>query len=248
MTKRGFKASVPLDTPPPAKVASAITLIPSWKLLLQSPMTFWQNFVPASVIVIVPVLLVQLGAMMVDGFDSIDSWTIVGLLIELGGGLLLLCNLAVSPYMQVHSLRGDLPGIWTMYRRSLRFWLRLAGFGILFSFLFAGGLILLIVPGLKALRRYILAPYFIIEDDSGIRQAMQRSSAASWPTRRAIWSTIIILLAFSGVGYAATKLPNPWSQAASLILSVLCFYMLALRYQDVRRTVGLGLVSASVRR
>jgi len=239
MTKRGFKATTAdnltteADTNQPASAPAAT----SWVLLQQSPKLFWDNLVPAFMVVILPSALLQLGALLVGDSLLINPWTIAGVIFQLTALTLLLWNVSASPYLQVHSLRGEQVGTLQMYRQSKRYWLRIVGFSLLFGLLFVGGLLLLIVPGLIILRRYILVPFFIVEEDLGIREAMQRSAAATKPDQRYVWTTIGVLVVLAGIGILFSRLPQPWSAMLNALAPAFYFYLLGLRYRDARRNV-----------
>lgn len=92
------------------------------------------------------------------------------------------------------------------------------------------GLILLIIPAFIVLRRYILAPYFMIDKDLSVGDALRESAKASKKYAGPIWGLIgvIILLALTAVipligGLISFALGFAYSVAP------------ALRYQEIKK-------------
>ena len=101
---------------------------------------------------------------------------------------------------------------------------------VLIALMTIGGLILLIVPGLIVIRRYFLAPYVMVDQDTGILESMRRSAAMSKPHSGYIWSIIgvSVLLSLPGI------IPFVgW--AVSFVLAVLYSTAPALRYQELKK-------------
>jgi len=90
--------------------------------------------------------------------------------------------------------------------------------------------LLLIVPGVIAIRRYFLAPYLMLDKDLSIREAMKQSAALSKPYSGSIWGIIgvIVLLSLPSI------IPViGW--AVSFVLMLLYSVAPALRYQELKK-------------
>ncbi len=126
--------------------------------------------------------------------------------------------------------RGKKPTLKDLWEDTKRYGLRLMGLGIVVGLMFFGGLILLIVPGLIVLRRYYLSPYYLIDKDLTIGEAMRRSAADSKPFSSAIWGVIgvSILLSFVGI------LPLI-GELVSFVLVALYTAAPPLRYLEIKR-------------
>lgn len=237
MSKRGFKTTQAKvkATRQSGDMAAAVSVprpTPSWKLLALAFRLFERNATTVSFVVILPTLLLQLGSSLVNSSQKIDVWALTGVFLQFSAGLLLLANI-VAPYvMQIRIVRGRRPGVWEVYRDSVRFIPRIVGFGMLFGILLFGGVLLFVAPGLIVLRRYFLTPYFLIEEDIGIREAMQRSAAATKPVRRHVWTILGILLAFAAVGFGLAELFASYGQLLAALLPAVYMLLPALRYRE----------------
>src|SRR6185295_10606488 len=100
---------------------------------------------------------------------------------------------------------------------------RLLGLGIVVGLMLIGGFLLLVIPGLIVLRRYYLSPYYLVDKDLTIGEAMKQSAADSKPNSQAIWAVIgvSVLLSLTGVvpligGILSFVLVSLYSVAAPL--------------------------------
>lgn len=232
MSKRGFRAAKPKQAKP--ETTSAIPAEPtsSWRLLPKSARLFRDNIILAMPIIILPTLLLQLGIAFVGSSARVDIWTQVGVGLEIIGSLLLVVNVGASIVLQLRVVNGTKTTLFALYRDSWRYLPRVTGFGMLYLLILIVGGLMLVAPGLIALRRYILTPYFIVDEDLGIREAMQRSAAAGLPIRKHIWATILILLGFSGTGYGLTLLSSQYGGFATALLPAIYAFVLVLRYKE----------------
>jgi uncharacterized membrane protein len=146
--------------------------------------------------------------------------------------VILVASVIVQVMILVASLKvadGKQPGLDEVWNSSKSYILRLVGLGIVVGLLFVGGLILFIVPGLIVLRRYFLAPYYLIDKDLSITEAMKQSAAESKPVSGSVWSLIGVYILLS----MATILPT-FGGIISLILTALYSAAPALRYREIR--------------
>src|SRR3569833_1910799 len=101
-------------------------------------------------------------------------------------------------------------------------------FGLYVSmFLIIGiGFVLLIIPGLIMLRRYILAPYVMIDKRCSIKEALDGSAALSRVNTGAAWGLIGVLALIGLIGIVPY-----FGSLASFIVGALYSVAPALRYQ-----------------
>lgn len=237
MSKRGFKTSqtgTKQDAPytTPAAPPPTPDQTPSWRLLKPAFFLFKRNAPTVAFVVLLPSLLMQLGTSLIAGFRVFDNWTLLGLFMQFCAGLLILANIAAPYVMQLRIVHDRRPGIWEVYRDSIRFIPRIAGFSLLFGFLLIGGLLLFVIPGLIVLRRYFLTPYFLIDKDIGIREAMQQSAITTKPIRRHMWALLGILAAFTALGFGLAKLSPVYGQFIAALPPLVYFLLPALRYRE----------------
>ena len=70
---------------------------------------------------------------------------------------------------------------------------RLLGLYVAMAVIIVVGFILLIIPGFYMIRRYILAPYVMIDKKVGIRQALDKSAELSLINPGALWGVIGVM-------------------------------------------------------
>ncbi len=237
MSKRGFKTAknTKTDIDSPLKPA-AIAFKPtgSWKLIMPALLLFKKHIVTATFIFVLPGLLAVLAGKLIGGFTVVNAQSIAGVILIVIVCLWLIMNIAAAYYFQLRIIADEAgrPGIIETYRYSARYILRIIALGV-FVLLTVGFGLLLIVPGIIALRRYFLAPYFMIDSDLGIREAMQESAKATKPYRGYIWSMLVIMIIFSGIGVGAQRLWPSYGSVISAILIATYIMLPALRYREV---------------
>ncbi len=124
----------------------------------------------------------------------------------------------------------QLAELWPVVKK---FGWRLVGLSLLIGLLFGFGLILLIVPGLIVLRRYLLAPYVMLDQDLGITAAMEESARISKPYSGAVWGVI-------GVSFlcAVVAIVPLIGWIISFVLTGLYQVATGLRYYELKKLVG----------
>jgi hypothetical protein len=168
-------------------------------------------------------------------FSNIDSpigTVFGGLTIFLSIPIIIAIALVVPPSMTILALKSTKDkdaDLEDTVRSGFKFVWRYLGYNILFSLLLIGGFILFIVPGLIVLRRYLLAGYYLVDKDLGIREAMDKSAAESKPFSGAIWGLIgviflINLLSVFGV----------FGSIVGFVLSIIYTFAPAVRYHQIR--------------
>lgn len=116
--------------------------------------------------------------------------------------------------------------------------MRIIGFSLFFAVLLICGLILLIIPGLIVLRRYILSPFYIIDNNLTITQAMRKSAAQTKSASGYIWGTLAVIISISLTVALISELfysvPG-LSIIINTLLSPLYYFLLALRYNELTK-------------
>lgn len=132
--------------------------------------------------------------------------------------------------LQLEGARGKTPDMSALWQVGKKYWLRLFALSIVIGLAIVGGLILLIVPGLIMIRRYFLAPYVMVDKNTGILDSMRQSAALSKPYSGSVWGVIgvSVLLSVPGV------IPIIGS-FISLALGVLYSVAPALRYEELKK-------------
>lgn len=79
---------------------------------------------------------------------------------------------------------------WQTLVAGMRYLLRLIGVGICVAVILAVSFLLFIVPFFFMLPRYALAPYYVVDKDLGVMDALKESARQSKQYRSAIWGLI----------------------------------------------------------
>lgn len=146
------------------------------------------------------------------------------------GSLLALIFMAPLLYAEVRTAGGHDVTLGEAFQRGYAYFWRLLGLVIIVGLLVVIGFILLIIPGLIILRRYILAPYVLVDRNTSISEAMKIAAEESKPFSWSIYGImgVSFLIAFIGV----LGLPGA---IASTLLSVLYALAIVVRYFEVKK-------------
>lgn len=148
----------------------------------------------------------------------------------------LLLALIIAPaliHLEIQSARGKKVGVSDALKVGMQYLLRYLGLMILYGLLTVGGLILLIIPGLIMIRRYFLAPYYLIDQDLSIREAMKRSADDSKPYSGSVWGIIGVNILLSVPSFIPVV-----GAFVSMVLTTFYSVAPALRYDELRSFSG----------
>lgn len=214
-------------------------MTPSWNLVKPSALLVREHFEAVIYLFLLPSLLYVLGTLLLgpianaDDLANLSQKQIAGIILSGVAFLYTLINIGPTIYFQIKARAGKTQPVLDYYRGGLRFTLRLFGYYIVFGLLILFGLLLFIVPGFIILRRYILAGYYLVEDDLSIKAAMQRSRAASKPYSGNIWGAIGVQLAITIVA-SAIGLMSAVGLIFEQLVASLAIFILVLRYREIR--------------
>lgn len=104
-------------------------------------------------------------------------------------------------YLELQAAKGKAMSIGSVFSDSMRYYWRLWGLLILMGLIILVGFLALIVPGIIFIRRYFLAPYFLLDRDLDIGAALKASAKVSKGHGGAIWNIIgvMVLLSLAGI-------------------------------------------------
>jgi hypothetical protein len=111
------------------------------------------------------------------------------LLLFLAGMVLWLMNTILT----VRAAQGKTVELSEVWREFKIKWLRLLAVTILSGIMIILGFVLLIVPGILILPRLVLAPYLLVDQNTGVREAISRS----WHLSKGKMDPIYMVLLFS---------------------------------------------------
>ncbi|CAN5134808.1 hypothetical protein BH09PAT3_BH09PAT3_4340 [soil metagenome] len=221
------------------------TMTPSWDLVKPSALLVREHFVDFMYIVLLPGLLYLLGSILLTGAlqDTSNNVKLVfgtreliGLIVIAIAGIWSLINLGPMTYFELRAAAAKPETISDYYRHGLRYTLPLVGLYILMALAIIGGLILFIIPGLFMIRRYLLAPYYLVDRKLSIFAALRKSAEESKPVKKAIWGIIGVQVIVTFAAGALQIIPVIGIVLSQLVTYAITF-ILVLRYQEVQATL-----------
>lgn len=227
-----------------AEAAEPIKQTGSWELARLSMRLWWSHWQICMLVLLLPTIGLITGISLLGDYKTAGPNALAGAVLTLVSVIWAVINLPAAYYLQTALAVGEQPRLWDCYRRGYRSILQMIGLTLLVGILIFGGLLLFIVPGVLAMRRYGLAVFYLYDDKNGslgIRQAMERCAADSKPVAKYIFGAVgvyvacnvIILSLFSGF-------PKPYGQIASTLLTSTISLVLVLRYREIARRKPAG--------
>ncbi len=219
-------------------MANLKKVTPSWDLVGKSISLVRSHFTPFMYLILLPGLLYSLGALLAgtlvtpEGKINLDGQQSLGLLLIGIAGLWTLVNLGPATHFELSATKHEPKLLREYYRAGLSDSLRLLGLYVVCGALIVLGFLLLIVPGFIALRMLILAPFYFIDKELSIIQAIKTSAKNSKPFSGAIWGVLGIQFAFSLAAAGITSVPVIGIIIGQMITYSIAF-MLVLRYRTI---------------
>lgn len=196
---------------------------PSWKAVQLNLITFIE-------FILVPALIALIVSFLNQGHSTSANGLGDGLLI--GDGLAGLVSLFFAPAIaltQLRSVKGVKIDFLPAIKESFAFFWKFIGLIIVMGLVIGIGFMLLIVPGLFMLRRYILAPYYLIDKKTGVFEAMKISAEQSKRFSPAIWGLIGVEFLCTVIGLIPLI---GWLVSAAL--SIIYYCAPAVRYTQIK--------------
>lgn len=136
--------------------------------------------------------------------------------------------------LHVKSTAGKKPSVSDLFEDGKKYFFRLLGLVILMGLLIAGGLVLFIVPGIIAIGRVALAPFYLIDKNVSIMEALKMSNEKAkgnmGPVYSAIGVTILIAIVSGFIGIVPLIGP-----IVGVGITIAYSLVLALRYQQLKK-------------
>jgi hypothetical protein len=146
------------------------------------------------------------------------------------GVIYTILSYAPLTYTYLKTAAGNEVGLREAVTKGLPFLLRLIGLNILIALMVIGGFILFIIPGFIVLRRYYLAPYYLIDRKVTISQALSQSARESKQFSWSIYAIFGIYFLVSSLTWFIPVLGN----YISTVLELLYGPAPSLRYQEIK--------------
>lgn len=217
---------------------------PSWDFLLPSMKLAWGQAYSLLWLALIPAILTEVGASQLNAVirtnptqtvqHALHSVPEVFLIVLAIGGFWRLIVTPASLVLGYKAVRGGDDHPWTYFKDSWHYFWRLWGLEIVVGLVILAGLIALIVPGLIFARRYILSPYFLIENDCGIFEAMRLSSKKGKPFAGYIWGSFGVMFVVT----LSASIVGSFDYIGVLIgpiISLIYFFGFSLRQQEISK-------------
>lgn len=219
-------AETPQVTPDSPQLTGAFQLFePSKKALLLNLKTFF-------LLMVIPLVFAMIGlaASSLGGDENPEaSFTgIYGIFTAIGYILLILTAPALI-ITQLKSVRKEVVGPQETFKKGVPIIWRVLGLGIVTALIYAVSFLLLIVPFFFMLRRYILAPYYLIDRNLSIGDALKASAEDSKKYSGAIWGVIGVTILLSAINFIPLV---GW--LVYLVLSLIYGIAPAIRYEQIK--------------
>ena len=137
---------------------------------------------------------------------------------------------AMKYSLELKSAQGKKLKLEQLWPYAKKYWLRLVGLFILMGLYIIIGFILLIIPGFIAIRRYMLAPYVLIDKDMSIPDAMRESARISKPYSGSIYSILGVMILIS-----VPSIFPVFGWIITFVLTILYSVAPALRYEELKK-------------
>lgn len=222
-----------MATTPGADMAEKPKLQSAFNLFKPSMDALGRNFGTFACILLLPFALLLAGVVpgLLSGSNSAHAVSLTLLIIvELAALAFIVLLGPALTYTELKSARGEKVAIKEAFRGSWHFLLRWVGLSICLGIIMIVSFLLLIVPFFFMLRRYFLAPYYLVDRDLGIMDSLKESAQESKRHRGSIWGLLgveALISLVSAVPFVG------W--VAGTILSVLYFCAPAVRYLEITK-------------
>lgn len=224
----------------------------AFSLLSKSAQIVKANW-PAFALVNGLAILSALGQMF-EGPDKIDSnWAeqfssrISGLsggelaaVLGVGFGVVLLFAVvavflfAMATSLEVKSSAGKKPKAPELFKDGQKFFFRIIGLMILVGLMVIGGFILLIIPGIIAIGRLAMAPYHMVDKDTGVMEAIRQSNALARGKMSLVYAAIGVTALVSILASIVGVVPII-GPLVGVAITIAYSLVLALRYQQLKK-------------
>lgn len=201
----------------------------SWVQLRRSIELIPKYLEPLILITVLPALLIQLGNLL--NWSSTLGWgiSIIGVAWTFISAPALIC-------LELRAAQGQSVTTAALYRESFRYFWRVIGVALLTGLATFAGFLLLIVPGFILVRRFLLAPYYVIDKDMGVMEAIRQSTKDSKKASGAIWGSIgvyVVIFIVSIVIGAAFSFQQGIAAVLTTLAEISGVFLFALRYLDI---------------
>lgn len=192
-----------------------------------------RNLTTFVVVMTLPFLLLISGGLIATFTDFQDTISKIGTIVA--WFLIIVAFIAAAlafpaiVYTQVKGAQEELVLHGEAFAAGRTFFWRFLGLNIITTLIYAVGIVLFIVPFFFALKRFILAPYYLVDQDLSIIQALKKSARDSDMFSEPIWSLIGVQALITVCGYI------PVIGLLAIVPNILYLCAPAIRYEEIQK-------------
>lgn len=236
------------DTTNKKEIGSAFDLLgKSWNIVKSN----WQAFAVVNIFVILGAIADSFvtdsnnkGANSDYGFaSSLSGFGEDQLAAIVGGGLLIVLLIValiiflatMKTGLEVKSAVGKKPNLSELFNDGKKYFFRFFLLCVLLAIIIVTGFILLIVPGIIALGRLIMAPYHMLDKDLGVIEAIKHSNEQAKGNMSKVYAAIGVMIVVS-IGASILGAIPILGPLAGAVVTIGFSVVLALRYQELKKS------------
>ncbi len=214
----------------PAKHPKPATLPDAFSLFRPSVAALRLNLETFITLIVLPLGLLFGGMVLFGAGLAAGSPVAILLALIIAAGVVtgLILSMAIIVAV-VESAKGNRIAFTTSVREGLRYFWRLFGLLLISGLIVIVGFMLLIVPGIFALQRLLLAPYILVDKNIGIKEAIRESFRFGRKFSGAVWGVLGVLLLINLISLVPFI---GWLVSSVLGIMYLCAP--AIRYLQIR--------------
>lgn len=215
------------------KVTKETPFIGAWDLFRPSMAVLQRNLVTFVVVITLPFLLLISGGLIATFTDFQDTVSKVGTLVAwfliIGAFIMAALAFPATVYTQIKGAQDEIVLHGEAFTAGRAFFWRFLGLNVLTTLIYTAGIILFIAPFFFALKRFVLAPYYLVDQDLSIMDALKKSAKDSDDFPEPIWSLIGVQALITVCGYI------PVIGLLAIVPSVLYLCAPAVRYEEIQK-------------
>ncbi len=191
---------------------------PSWEALRLNLVTFIE-------LALIPVLIILVGSLLKHA---------AGVALTSIGEILAIVFSPAVYLTQLRSAQNKTIDFADALKESFHYFWRFMGLIICVGIIITIGFILLIVPGFFMIRRYMLSPYYLLDRDMNVFDAMKASAEDSKKFSGAIWG-LIGVMAMLVIVIAILEAVVIWLYVIGLVVYYTYYCAPSIRYLQIKK-------------
>ena len=213
-------------------------LTPTLKLFSPSYKLAIKAYEQIALLYLLPTLVYILGFVLIGKVSfthfHLNTRQIVGVYLLLLWLVIVIINFPATMYLRVKAVKSnELPSVKECYQQGFKIMRKVYLTQTVTYLLICFGLILLVVPGIIMIKRYVLAPFYAIEhNELNLKGILSKAKTQTSPFMGYIFSTIFFLL-FYQLAVSLIFGGNVISSILAVLLNYAVMFFMPLRYKEI---------------